>query len=380
MAHIRKHPETGKPQVRWRDPATGKERTKTFHRSTDARAFKAQVEHKINRGIYLDRSLGKIPFEEVAVGWLESKVNLRLSTWTRDESYLRNHVVAAFGPFPVGGMRKIDVQEWIRELQEKGLASATIRQCYRILKSVMDEAVEHKLIAESPCRKIALPRADRQEHPYLEPAEVKRLAVAIDPAFRALVYSAAYLGCRWGELVGLKRQNLNLLRHQVIIVGSLEEVGGRAPRYVEETKTRSTRRTLTVPSFLCEILGAHLSLVPESEFVFVGRDGGLLRRNNFRRRQWKPAVLRAGVPERLRFHDLRHTCASILISQGAHPKEIQARLGHASIITTMDRYGHLFPSLGEHLDKNLEHAYRSTRSVDPAQIENGERVMPGGSG
>lgn len=361
MAHIRKHPVTGKPQVRWRDPATGKERTKTFTRATDARTFKVQVEHEINRGIYLDRSRGKTPFEEVAADWIESKVNLRLSTWTRDESYLRNHLVSAFGPLPVAGVRKADVQEWVRALQDKGLAPATIRQCYRILKAVMDEAVDHKLIAESPCRKIALPRAERQEHLYLEPAEVEKLAATIDPLFRALTYSAVYLGCRWGELVGLKRQNLNLLRRRVMIVGTLEEVGGRVPRYVEETKTKSSRRTLTVPSFLCEILGTHLGHVPDGEFVFLGRDGGLLRRNNFRRRHWKPAVIAAGLPERLRFHDLRHTCASILIAQGAHPKEIQARLGHASIMTTMDRYGHLFPSLGAQLDANLEDVFKAVR-------------------
>lgn len=73
-------------------------------------------------------------------------------------------------------------------------------------------------------------------------------------------------------------------------------------------------------------------------------------------------MLAASLPERLRFHDLRHTCASILIAQGAHPKEIQARLGHASITTTMDRYGHLFPSLGAQLDANLDEIFRSARA------------------
>lgn len=72
-------------------------------------------------------------------------------------------------------------------------------------------------------------------------------------------------------------------------------------------------------------------------------------------------VFTASLPEGLRFHDLRHTCASILIAQGAHPKEIQARLGHASIMTTMDQYGHLFPSLGAQLDANLERVHRVAR-------------------
>ncbi|MGI8707327.1 MAG: tyrosine-type recombinase/integrase [Actinomycetota bacterium] len=317
--------------------------------------------HEINRGIYIDRSRGKTPFEEVAADWIESKVDLRLSTWTRDESYLRNHVVSAFRLMAVAAITKADVQAWVRDLQAKGLAPATIRQCYRILNSVLEDAVDHKLIVEPPCRKIALPRSERQEHLYLEPGEVERLAAVIDPLFQALIYSAVYLGCRWGELVGLKRHKLNILRRQVTIIGSLEEVGGNQPRYVQETKTKSSRRMLTMPPFLCEILAQHLAHVPETEFVFVGRDGGLLRRNNFRRRHWKPAVLGAELPQGLRFHDLRHTCASILISQGAHPKEIQARLGHASIITTMDRYGHLFPSLGAQLDDNLEHVFRAVR-------------------
>lgn len=80
MAHIRKHPVTGKPQVRWRDPATGREHTKTFTRSTDARAFRTQVEHEIDRGVYIDRGRGKQPFQEIAADCIESRVNLRLST------------------------------------------------------------------------------------------------------------------------------------------------------------------------------------------------------------------------------------------------------------------------------------------------------------
>jgi integrase len=124
----------------------------------------------------------------------------------------------------------------------------------------------------------------RSRTPLSAAPEVERLAAAIDPMFEALIYSAVYLGCRWGELVGLKRQNLNLLRRQVMIVGTLEEVGGSPPRYVEETK--SSRRGLTIPPSLYEILAAHLAHAPESEFVFVGRGGGLLRRNTFRRRHW----------------------------------------------------------------------------------------------
>ena len=84
MAHIRKHPVTGKPQVRWRDPS-GRERSKTFLRSTDARAFAAEIEHEISRGTLFDRSRSKTPFSVAAAAWLEGRVALRRSSWVRDE-------------------------------------------------------------------------------------------------------------------------------------------------------------------------------------------------------------------------------------------------------------------------------------------------------
>lgn len=372
MAHIRKHPVTGKQQVRWRDPS-GQERSKTFNRTADARVFKAQVEHEVNSGLYIDRNRGRVRFGEFAATWLDSKVDIRRSSWVRDESYLRNHVMPSFEGLPIGALTRADVQEWIRELGAKGLAPGTVRHCFRILRSIVEEAVDGKAIAESPCRRIALPRVEREEHLYLTPDEVRQLADVIDPQFRALALSAAYLGCRWGELAGLRREHLDLQQGRVRIVGSLEEVSGIV-RYVANTKTATSRRMLSIPSFLVTELRKHLDASGSGEtlqFVFTSREGCFLRRNNFRRRHWKPAVMRAGLDEGLRFHDLRHTCASILISLGAHPKEIQARLGHASITTTMDRYGHLFPSLGNQLDDKLDTIHLATYEyppVSPSQL------------
>lgn len=157
-----------------------------------------------------------------------------------------------------------------------------------------------------------------------------------------------------------KRIDLNLLHATVESVGTLEEVGGAPPRYVEATKTVNSRRKLSVPPFLVDELRDHLSEAPPSDFVFTTVEGQLLRRNNFRQRYWLPAVEEAGLAP-LRFHDLRHTCASLLIAQGAHAKEIQVRLGHASIVTTMNVYGHLLPSLDERLTAGLDEAYQKAR-------------------
>jgi integrase len=112
---------------------------------------------------------------------------------------------------------------------------------------------------------------------------------------------------------------------------------------------------------------------PEA-FVFSAQRGGRLRHNNFYQRLFCPALRRAGLPEQVRFHDLRHTCAALLIAQGAHPKAIQAHLGHSSIQVTMDRYGHLFPDALEHLADRLDAARTQTRT-DPGRIETREGLI-----
>ncbi len=347
-------------QVRWRDPA-GRQRTKSFKRKTDAKQFANRVEVEMQRGTYVDPQLGKLLFGDWAHEWLQTKMNLRASSWTRDESYLRNHVTPTFGNIALGRIDKLLVQAWAQELVTKGLHPSTVKECYRILRSVLNEATDARLIVESPCRNVTLPRVPKTEQRFLTARQVEKLAAATDQRYRTLIYSAVYLGCRWGELVGLKRKHLSLLKPEVRIVGTLEEVPGGV-RYVEETKTSASRRTIVIPAFLVDLLAAHLKSAPESDFVFCTRDRKPIRRSNFRQRVWKPALKESGLDPELRFHDLRHTCASLLIEQGAHPKEIQARLGHSSITTTLDRYGHLMPTLGYQLAANLDEMRKKTVS------------------
>jgi hypothetical protein len=147
------------------------------------------------------------------------------------------------------------------------------------------------------------------------------------------------------------------------------------PPYLGPTKTHA-ERTVRLPRFLREELAASLAertLDPQA-FVFTAPKGGQLRHNNFYQRLFCPALARAGLPAQVRFHDLRHTCAALLIAQGAHPKAIQVHLGHSSIQVTMDRYGHLFPDALEHLADRLD-AARTQARTDPARIEPRERLI-----
>jgi integrase len=119
-----------------------------------------------------------------------------------------------------------------------------------------------------------------------------------------------------------------------------------------------------IPPFLAEMLSRYLANRPHGpeDLVFTARDGSNLKHNSFYRGDYKPAVKHAGLPAELRFHDLRHTCAALLIAQGAHPKAIQTILGHSTIAVTMDRYGHLFPDELDRLANGLDVAYRTASS------------------
>lgn len=372
MAYIEKRAKE-RWKARYRAP-DGRERSQTFSRKVDAERFLAEIAVAKNRGTWVDPRAGKRPFGEWAAECYAARVDLRESSRARDEGYLRLHVLPYFETMPLARIERREVQEWISKLSAKGLAPATVRACHRLLSGMLAEAVEARLIGQSPCRKIKLPRVPRTEQRFLTAVEVERLAGAIGEHFAPLVYAGAYTGARWGELAGLRRERVNLLKRQMSIVGTLEEVGGRL-RYVDETKTSASRRLVTLPAFLADMIGESMKGAT-SDFVFTAVTGSLLRRSNFRRHDFKPAVAHASLDLGLRFHDLRHTAAALMIEQGAHPKEIQARLGHASIKTTLETYGHLMPTLGAHLDDALDRAHRDAKLNLPRPVRGLAPIEP----
>nr|MBA2600217.1 site-specific integrase [Actinomycetota bacterium] len=356
MASIVKQ-ENGRYKVRYRTP-DGKDRAKRFDRKRDAQTFANTLEADKIRGTFTDPREAATPFSKVADQVMAGKLNLRPATRARDESLIRCHVLPAFGRVAVGRITRPQVQAWVSDLHEGGLAARTVRECYRILSGIMSEAVLSKIIPQSPCQKIALPRADHTERRFLSSDEVERLAGTFERD-EALVYSAVYLGCRWEELAGLKREHLEPLRRQVRIVGTIERAGGTY-NYVNLTKSEAGRRTLRVPGFLVEILAAHLARAPKSEWVFPAPEGGFLRYDNFRRRVWGPTVAGAGF-EGLTFHELRHTATAIMVDQGADLLQVMRRLGHKDIRTTLQLYGHLFPNREDDLNDRLEAVFRAAR-------------------
>jgi integrase len=171
-----------------------------------------------------------------------------------------------------------------------------------------------------------------------------------------------------GEAAALTLEDIDLLRAEVRVQRNLVEVRGEVT--IGRPKTQASARSVALPSFVREALQSHVETFPTSVegFVFSGPEGGPLRRSLFRRRVWHPALKRCGTATPLpRIHDLRHSAAAIAIQAGAHPKLIQAMLGHDSITTSLDRYGHLFSSVGEELARRVDELGRDSAAHLPRE-------------
>jgi integrase len=190
---------------------------------------------------------------------------------------------------------------------------------------------------------------------FLDAEQVETLAEVIDPRYRTLIRFAAYSGMRPSELAALRIGRLDLLRGTARVVEAAPEVDGHL--HWSGVKTHEAR-TVRLPRSIADELGGYLAGRPHDPeaLVFTAPRGAPLRWSKWGTAFFKPALRAAGLPEGLRLYDLRHTCASLLIAQGASVKAVQAQLGHATASITLDTYGHLFPSEMEALADRLEQA------------------------
>lgn len=353
----------------------GKQHSRTFERKTDARNFLSQSITDKRRNEWFDPALGATAFGKWATEWFEGQHGLGDPARARDDSLLRNHILPAFATRPLAKISPLEVRSWINRLVAKGLAPRTVHACFRIFGTIMRAAVAAKMIPDAPVGRgvVDLPKIERKSERFLTEAEVEKLVDLVPSHYQALIYTAAYTGCRWQELAGLRRENLDLLGRKLHVRTVVERVGGTV-RIKEFPKSDMSRRTIGLPQRVVDLLAIHLRGAKESELAFTGPDGGILREANFRKRQWNPAITglletlpknRAAELAGITFHDLRHTHVAWLIADGTAALSIQRRLGHRDIKTTMNTYGHLFPHLEEELVERLDDRFDQGRMGAP---------------
>ena len=354
MAHIEKRPDRRKPwRVRYRDP-TGRERSRSFARKADADRFMATVQADLIRGDWTDPRLSKTTLAEWSERWLVTKTHLKPKTLAGYRSNLDAHVLPAFGDYQLRHIDRMAVEEWIADLQASGLGPSGVRQARQVLNAMLTLAVDAGYLPTNPVDGTSAPRLSEPEMLFLDADEVDRLADTIQQPYGTLVYLLAYGGLRWGEAAALRRKRCDLPQSRIEVAESLADVAGHL--HFGPTKNHRSR-IVPIPGFLRDLFADHLDHhVPDDPeaLVFTTPTGTPLRNSNFRRQVWYQAVEEAELPEGLRIHDLRHTCASLLAAADASPKAVQLHLGHSSITVTMDRYTHLFPSDIDALVRRLD--------------------------
>ena len=313
-------------------------------------------------------------FADFVVEWLERQRarQLRPKTLEAYENAIA-HLLPTFGEFHVGAIGRRDVDAFlvaqtkatrIRRKQAVPYAPQTINKHLVVLKGILGAAVEHGHLPENPARKVGhLKEPDREEalH-FLEPKEIERLLSIADDPWRTLYLVAIHTGLRRGELLGLRWRDVDLQKGLLHVRRSLGRVrsgeghGEReGPHYVVEEaalKSRHSRRTVDLSQTAAQaLLALPAGDEPARDFVFRSQAGGPIDPDNVDR-AFKRHLAAADLPE-IRFHDLRHTHASLLVAAGVHPKAMQARLGHASITTTLNTYGHLMPSAFENVGERV---------------------------
>jgi integrase len=367
---------SGRWQARYRTN-DGRQHTapETFASKTAATRHLAQVETDLARGQWSDPRLGRTTFAEWAARWEATTVNLRANTQAAYRNLLRRYLLPTFGLMPLADLDAMAVRAWLARLERDGVGASTRAKSYRLLSRILATAIESGYLTRNPCTIRGAASDPVGEMRFATVAEVAALADAIPPRFRALVLVAAYTGLRWGELAGLRVKRVDLLHRQITVAEQLLEVRGRLA--FGPPKTGAGLRTVTLPAVAAEALAEHLSRYAEvgpDGLVFPVERGGPIRRSNFTRRVWIPATRAAGV-EGLRFHDLRHTAATLAVAAGASTRELMVRMGHSSSAAAL-RYQHVMAgrdaAIAAALDELVQAAWAQTE--DAAAARSGTRV------
>lgn len=283
--------------------------------------------------------------------------------WQREQQAAREaeiRAAAAEGRHP----RFVDVP---RRSVRLGNSPGTISNALTAIHALLADAVRWGYIRANPADGVRRPPNNHgaDDMHVLTREQVEALVEAARPEARVAILVAVSTGVRRGELLALKWADVDTANRRLWVRRSVNRHGE-----FDTPKSRRSQRAIALAPTVVQELREHRlrsSFSADGDLVFPNRDGGPIDGGNFVRREFKPALKRAGVPV-VRFHDLRHTFASLLIARGLPPKLISEQLGHASIIITMDRYGHLFDQSYADASEGIEAALFGSPAADAASI------------
>ena len=346
------------------DPVTGKMISRNVLGKTQA-----EVKEKLRTAIENSKRLDYTQTRKYTVGqwmdeWFEAyaKVKVRPSSHQTYKGYIENHIKPNIGDIPIEKLTSLQLQKFYRllltegrvpriesEKQPKGLSAKTVRNINQVISSATDMAVRHKLILSNPTEGCELPKIEHREMKTL-PAE--QLGAFLREAKESGVYELYYLdlatGLRRGELLGLKWEDIDLQNGVIHVRRQVARVDGEVKEL--PLKTKNSYRNISISRDAVAML-TEMEAHRSSDYVFPSSTGGPISPdsvNNMLHRVLK----RAGLPS-IRFHDLRHTFATLALQNGVDIKTVSGMLGHFSAGFTLDTYAHVTTSAQKEAAKTM---------------------------
>jgi integrase len=352
------------------------EKGKRRYANKTVRGTKKDAEKYLNAALR-DNDLGTfvapspLTVNEFLDKWLETALrpSVRPNSFGSYSDVLRLYVRPVIGALRLSDLTPLHIQNLCAKLQEREpkLSARTIRYTHCVLSGALKQAVKWRILAQNPAAMVELPRHTRKEMLALSPEEAKRfLAAAVGDRWHALFVLALATGMRPSEYLGLKWSDVDLENGLVTVRRALIwRTWVKGGWYFGEPKTPRSRRRIPLPVSVLRALLEHRRRQAEErlkagpcyqnfDLVFAGGEGNPVCSLDIIRRHFKPTLERAGLPQALRLYDLRHSCATLLLSENENPKVVSERLGHANIVLTLDTYSHVLPSMQQAASEKLE--------------------------
>src|SRR5450759_575525 len=317
--------------------------------------------------------------------WLEETVKLRVRplTYAGYAVNVRRHIIPALGDIRLDRLSPEQVQNFLNHKLQDGLSSKTVTYIRQVLRTSLDQGLRWNLISRNVVTLVPGPRKERKAIHPLQPDDIGKVLDAVaGRRLEALYVTTLALGLRRGEVLGLQWEDIDFRTGRLRVQRQLQRFGGRL--HLVEPKTDRARRVLDLPQSVVKVLtdhqkrqvierltaGAHWD---EHDLIFPTTTGtpldarGLLR--DFRQ------VLRKGKLPAIRFHDLRHSCATMLLVQGVPARVVMEILGHSEISLTMNTYSHVIPGLRKDAAARMEDILAGARASTPARLSYKDREL-----
>jgi integrase len=318
---------------------------------------KRDLEAAVTTGTYIEPS--RTTVEQFMINWLEDVCVPSLSPHTikRYRNIITLHINPFIGSTLIQKLTPMHLQNLYSQELKNGQSPRSVQQLHAVLHRALFQASKWEYVNRNVADLVQAPKPRKREFQVLNKQQVKKfLEAALNDWYYPLHVLAITTGMRQGELLGLKWDDIDLAAGILTVRRALKEVNGDL--LIGDVKSSYSRRVINIPEFSIRTLEKHRSNqnelgLTQFNWVFTDTKGGLVRPQNMIRRSFKPILKKAGLPD-IRFHDLRHTHSTLLLSQGVNPKLVQERLGHSSISITLDIYSHVLPNMQQQVAKKLD--------------------------